>query len=177
VIDHVPPTARAGPAARPEPGSLSGLVRAAIAPVVCSVLLVALLSAWVITGGDGTITRVTIDVTAASVAMPASAGAPASAYLTITNLGGADRLVSVTTPDARRVALVRHDGDPAGPGRSLAYVPIGEHATVDLSPFGSDIVLIDPVGLAVGGSVPLTLTFAAAGRVRVEAAVTPPGTP
>lgn len=177
MIERVPPPTRAGPAPRPEPGSLPGLLRAAIAPVVCSVLLVVMLSAWVITGGNGTITRVTIQVTAASVPMPSSAGAPASAYLTVASLGGADRLVSVTTPDARRVELVRRDGNPAAPGRPLSYVPIGAHATVNLSPFGSDVVLIDPVGLTVGGSVPLTLTFAAAGRVTVEAAVTPPGTP
>jgi copper(I)-binding protein len=177
MIDQVPPATQASPAARPAPGSVAGLLRAAIVPVSCSALLLALLSAWVISGGDGTISRVNIEVTAAAVAMPASTGGPAPVYLTVDNLGGADRLVSVTTPDAQRVELVQHDGNPASPGRSLASVSIAAHAVASLNPFEIDIILIHPAALTVGGSVPLTLTFAAAGRVTVDATVTPPGTP
>jgi copper(I)-binding protein len=177
MIDQIQPATRARPAARPAPGSLAGLLRAAIAPVICSALLLAMLSAWVITGGDGTLTRVTIEITTAAVAEPASAGTSAPTYLTVVNLSGADRLVSVTTPDARRVELVQHDGDPATPGKALTGAPIGAHATVTFSPFGTDIVLIDPARLGVGASVPLTLRFASAGRVTVDATVTPPGTP
>ena len=177
MIDQVPPVAQASPAAQPAPGSLAGLIRAAIAPVICSAVLLAMLSAWVITGGDGTLTRVAVQITSASVAMPASSGAPAPTYLTVVNLSGADRLVSVTTPDARSVELVQRDGNPAGPGRLLTSVPIGAHATVNFSPFGTDIALIDAARLAVGASVPLTLRFASAGRVTVDATVTPPGTP
>lgn len=177
MIDQIPPAPPVSPAARPAPGSLAGLLRAAIAPVICSALLLAMLSAWVITGGDGTLTRVTIEITTAAVAMPASVGAPAPTYLTVVNLSGADRLVSATTPDARRVELVQHDGNPATPGKPLTGALIGAHATVTFSPFGTDIVLIDPAQLAVGASVPLTLRFASAGRVTVDATVTPPGTP
>jgi copper(I)-binding protein len=182
VIGQIPPQAHTGPAPagaaeRPEPGALAGLLRAALAPVICSALLLGLLSAWVITGGGGTITRVSLEITAAAVAAPPRPGAPAEAYLTIANLGGADRLIAVTTPDARRVVLVQHGGNPAGPGRTLAAVPIGAHSTVSLNPFSAGIVLIGPSGLTVGDSVPLTLTFAAAGRVTVQASVTPPGTP
>ena len=182
MIDQIPPQAHpdpapAGPATRPEPGSLASLLRAAMAPVICSALLLALLSAWVITGGGGTITRVSIEVTAAAVAAPPRPGAPAEAYVTIENLGGPDRLIAVSTPDARRAEFVQHDGSPTGPGRALAGVPIGAHSVVNLNPFAADIVLIDPSGLTVGASVPLTLTFASAGRVTIQVSVTPPGTP
>jgi copper(I)-binding protein len=180
MIGQIPRQAPPVPAStgtRPEPGSLSGLLRAAAAPVICSALLLALLSAWVITGGDGTITRVSIEITAAAVAAPPRPGAPAEAYVTIANLGGADRLIAVTTPEARRVLLVDHDGSPSGPGRAMAAVPIGAHSTVNLNPFAADIVLVRPSALTVGGTVPLTLTFAAAGQVTVQASVTPPGTP
>ena len=108
--------------------------------------------------------------------MPARTDGPAPVYLTVENLGGADRLVSVTTPDAERVELVQHGGNPADAGRPLASVPIGAHATASLNPFEIDIVLIHPARLSIGASAPLTLTFAAAGRVTVEAPVTPPGT-
>jgi periplasmic copper chaperone A len=177
MIDPASPALSADAAVRSEPGPLAGLLRAAAAPVICSVLLLALLSAWVRTGGGGTIARVDIEVTAASVAMPASTANPAIGYLTVVNLSGADRLIAVATPDARRVELVQHDGSAAGPGRVLGAVPIAAHATVSLNPFAADIVLVDPTRLTVGDTVPLTLTFRSAGRVTVEATVTPPGTP
>ena len=39
------------------------------------------------------------------------------------------------------------------------------------------VVLLDPGSLSVGDGVPLVLTFRNAGRVTVDATVTPPGTP
>lgn len=76
--------------------------------------------------------------------MPARTDGPAPVYRTVQNLGGADRLVSVTTPDAERVELVQHGGNPADAGRPLASVPIGAHATASLNPFEIDIFLIHP---------------------------------
>ena len=52
-----------------------------------------------------------------------------------------------------------------------------KHGTVTLSPFGDDVVFLHPAPLQVGQLVPLTLTFRQAGRVTVEATVTPPGAP
>jgi copper(I)-binding protein len=60
---------------------------------------------------------------------------------------------------------------------SLRGKVVPAHGTVTLSPFGTDVVLIDPVPFESEGSVPLTLTFRHAGRVTVNATVTPPGTP
>jgi copper(I)-binding protein len=164
-------------AATPRPGALTELLRGAVAPVTCAVALVALLSAWVASGGDGSITRVTIDVSAATIAMPATPGGEAVAYLSLENLGSAQRLVSATTPDARDTEFVQHDGSAAGPGRLLSTVPIPAHGDLSLSPFQSDIVLVHPAAMTPGEVVPLTLTFSGAGRLTVQATVTPPGTP
>jgi copper(I)-binding protein len=153
-------------------------VRVALAPVICAAALIGLLSAWVATGGAGTVSRVTIRIGQAAVALPSSsAPGQAATFLTITNLGGPDTLLSAQSPAASRVMFVRHDGSAAGPGVALRQMAIPAHATLSLSPFGIDIVLQDPGSLAVGVSVPLVLTFRHAGRVTVDAAVTPPGTP
>jgi copper(I)-binding protein len=98
-------------------------------------------------------------------------------YLTVMNLSSADRLVSVTTSAARRVEFVRRQGTAQGPSHQLTSISIPARATVNLNPFATDIVLVDPAPLTAGGTVSITLRFAEAGRVTVAAAVTPPGTP
>ena len=82
-------------------GSGAGLVRAALAPVICAAALIGLLSAWVATGGAGTVSRVTIRIGQAAVALPSSSAPDqAATFLTITNLGGPDTLLSVRSPAA-----------------------------------------------------------------------------
>jgi copper(I)-binding protein len=159
-------------------GGGAGLVRAGLAPVVCAAALIGLLSVWVASGGAGTVTRVTIRIGQAAVTLPSSASpGQATTYLTITNLGGPDTLVSVRSSAASRVTFVRHAGSAAGPGAVLRQMAIPGHGTLSLNPFGLDIVLQDPRSLSVGGSVLLVLTFRHAGRVTVDATITPPGTP
>jgi len=175
-------TPPAGPAAPTGTGRARGpgaeLIRAGLAPVICAAALSALLSAWVATGGGGTVSRVTIRIGQAAVTLPSSAApGQAATFLTITNLGGPDTLISVRSPAARRVTLVKHNGSAAGPGIPLRQLMIPAHATLSLNPFGLDIVLQDPRSLAVGASVPLILTFRHGGRVTVETTITPPGTP
>jgi copper(I)-binding protein len=173
------PAAPAGPSRPAAPhGSGAGLIRAGLAPVVCAVALTGLLCAWVATGGAGTVSRVTIKVGQAAVTLPSSSAPDAAdTYLTVTNLGGPDTLLSVRSSAASRVMLVRHTGTAAGPGSALRQMAIPGHGTLSLNPFGFDIVLQDPRSLTVGGTVLLVLTFRHAGRVTVYAAVTPPGTP
>jgi copper(I)-binding protein len=167
------PSGRGGPG---RPGA--GLIRAGLAPVICAAALLGLLSAWVATGGAGTVSRVTIKLGLAAVTLPSSSAPDAAdTYLTITNLGGPDTLLSARSPEAGRVVLVRHAGSAAGPGAALRQVAIPAHGTLSLSPFGVDIVLRHPRSLTVGDSVPLVLTFQHAGRVTVYATITPPGTP
>ncbi|HUC27567.1 MAG TPA: copper chaperone PCu(A)C [Streptosporangiaceae bacterium] len=177
MIDQTAPARPVTRAVRPAEGSPGWLVRAALAPVICSVLLLGLLSAWVVTGGDGTISRVRIEVTEATLAEPTQPGGPAAMYLTMVNFSGADRLVSVTTSAAQRVEFVRRQGTAQGPGQQLTSISIPARATVNLNPFTTDVVLVDPVPMTAGGTVRITLRFAGAGRVTVAAAVTPPGTP
>ena len=181
-------TATAAPSAAPAPTELARnvareLARAAFGPVICAVVLTGLLSAWVATGGAGTLSRVRLQVTLAAVPMraftPQAAAAVGSAttFLTIRNLSGTpDELAAVRSPIARHVVLTVRSG-PAGPRVVVSDLAIPAHGTVTLSPFGDDVVLRDPAAFEASQSVPLILTFRHAGTVTVEAAVTAPGTP
>jgi len=167
--------------ADPPAGWLRMLLRAAIAPLACAVVLTGLLSAWVASGGAGTLTRVRIQVTLAAIPMrgftsqSVSAPGRAASYLTIRNLTDIpDALVSARCPAARRVVLTGRAGT-AQPLPGGLRVPAG--GTLTLSPFGHDLVLVDPVALTDGQTVPLTLNFRRAGQVRVTATVTAPGSP
>ena len=181
-------TARAVPSAAPaqtEPGRnvARELARAAFGPVICAVVLIGLLSAWVATGGAGTLSRVKLQVTLAAVPMraftpqAAAAVGPATTFLTIRNLSGTpDELVAVRSPIAPHVVLtVRNELN--GPRVVVSDLTIPAHGALTLSPFGDDVVLQHPVPFETASTVPLTLTFRHAGTVTVEATVTAPGTP
>jgi copper(I)-binding protein len=181
-------TATAAPSAAPasaEPGRnvVRELVRAAFGPVICAVVLIGLLSAWVATGGAGTLSRVRVQVTLAAVPMraftPQAAAkvGPATTFLTIRNLSGTpDELIAVRSPVARQVVLTIRSG-PDAPRVSVSGLAIAAHGTLILSPFGDDVVLQHPAPFETSAGVPLTLTFRHAGTVTVEATVTAPGTP
>ncbi len=151
------------------------------APLACGLVLLAGLAGWVATGGAGTISRVRIQVTRATVPMVSytargAAGRSATAYLTIRNLAGhGDVLLSASSPDAARVIVARRAGPGAVPAHGGLAVPA--LGTISLSPFGPDLVLIGPRPLMAGQQVLLRLRFRDAGLVTVEAMVTPPGTP
>jgi copper(I)-binding protein len=157
------------------------LMRSAAVPLICVVVLLGLLTAWVVTGGAGTLTRVRLQITQAAVPMrsftPRTATGAASTFLTIKNLTGtADELLAVTSPIARRVVLTSRVG-PAGSPAVVSDLVIPAHGTLTLSPFGDDVVLRDPASYETRSTVPLTLTFRQAGTVTIAAAVTAPGTP
>jgi copper(I)-binding protein len=155
-----------------------GLVRAGAVPLACGFALTVLLAAYVIGGGGGTLSRVKISVTEAAVPMISftSQGAvdrTAPVYLTLHNLSGnEDVLLSASSPDAARVELTG-----GASRRPLSWLAVDARATVSLSPFGPDLVLVGPKPLVAGQDVLLVLHFRHAGVVTVEAAVTPPGTP
>ena len=163
--------------------ALSVLVRPVALSVACAALLTGLLSAWVATGGGGTLRRLPFKFELAAISSPAaSAGVPdAATYLVIKNLAGPDELLSARAPGSRRVVLARRGTDfrgtrPPGSG-TLPALAIPARDTTSLSPLGADIVLIDPGALQVGATVPVTLTFRHAGRITVDFTVTAPGTP
>jgi len=158
---------------------MTALARPVAAPIACAVLLTGLLSGWVASGGGGTLRRMPLKFELAAISVPGTqgAGTAATTYLVIKNLGGPDELVSARAPASRRVLLVRRGTQPLGVGGPRPALAIPGHATTSLSPLGTDIVLISPGPLQVGGTVPVTLTFRHAGSITVQFAVTPAGTP
>ena len=175
---------------------LTALLGPVALPVVCAALLTGLLSAWVATGGGGTLRKMPLKFELAAISSPpASPGAPGAAtYLVIKNLAGPDQLLSAQAKASRRIVFARRGtaltGTPltgtgpvgtgpvgTGPGGTLPALAIPGQSTTSLSPLGADMVLIGPRALQVGQTVPVTLTFRHAGRITVEFTVTPPGTP
>ncbi len=159
------------------------LARAAAGPVACALVLTGALSAWVASGGAGTLTRVQVTISLAAVPMRAfteraavAAGA-AHTYLVIHNLASTpDELIAVRSPIASRVVLVQRTSA-AGPAAVVGGLPVPAHGTLTLTPVGDDVVLENPVPFESSRQVALTLVFRHAGQVTIEAAVTAPGTP
>ena len=94
----------------------------------------------------------------------------AAAYLTITNAGGADRLLGGATPAAQTVELHAHvEGGGLHRMERLAEVTVPAGAVVRLEPAGLHLMLIDIAApLAAGTHVLLTLRFATAGQIELE---------
>jgi hypothetical protein len=158
------------------------LLRAAAGPVICAVVLTCLLSAWVASGGAGTLTRSRLQVTLAAVPMRAftpSASAAVGAvhiFLDIRNLSGTpDELTAVRSPIALRAVFTQR-----GLGTrqtTVSSLPIPANGTLTLSPLTDDVVLERTVPYEDTRAVPLTLVFRHAGEVTIDAPVTAPGTP
>jgi copper(I)-binding protein len=155
--------------------AMAVLVRPVAVPVACAALLTGLLSAWVATGGGGTLRRLPFKFELAAVS--GSGSRDAATYLVIKNLAGPDQLLSARAPVSGRVVLARRGTGPIGAAGMLPALAIPARSTTSLSPLGADIVLIDPGALQEGATVPVTLTFRHAGRITVDFAVTPAGTP
>ena len=162
---------------------LAELLRAAAGPVICAVVLTCLLSAWVASGGAGTLTRSRLQVTLAAVPMRAftpSASAAVGAvriFLDIRNLSGTpDELIAVRSPIALRAVFTTHRG--LGTRQTtVSSLPIPANGTLTLSPLTDDVVLERTVPYEDTRAVPLTLVFRHAGEVTIDAPVTAPGTP
>jgi copper(I)-binding protein len=179
-----PDAAAPGAAAASNPPGrawLRDLLRAAAGPVICAVILTGLLATWVASGGAGTLTRVRLQVTLAAVPMraftpqAAAAVGTATTFLTVKNLGGApDELIAASSPFAGRVVLT--EGSGLRSRRTVVDdLVVPAYGTLTLSPFGDDLILMDPTPFETRAAVPLTLTFRHAGTVTIDALVTPPG--
>jgi len=161
--------------------SLRDLARAVAGPLICGIVLLGLLSAWVATGGAGTLTRIRLQITLAAVPVrgftPQTATGAATTFMTIRNLTGTpDELLSVTSPVASRIVLTERAG-PTAHQTVVSELVIPAQAALILSPFGDDIVLQDPASYEYQTTVPLTLTFRPAGTVTIPPVVTLPETP
>ena len=113
---------------------------------------------------------------------PAQAGMNGAGYMTLVNQGrSADRLMGASSPVATQVLL--HRSLEIGGVMTMRPVPVldvGSGARVNLAPGGLHLMfegLRRP--LLAGRSVPVSLTFARAGRVRATLMVRvgPPPTP
>lgn len=108
-----------------------------------------------------------------SRAMPP--GSPTAAvFMTISNSGGADRLLAASTPQAARAELHQHINDNGVMRmREVAggiALPAG--GTVTLAPGGLHVMLLQVPKQAVSGDrFPLQLQFEKAGKVTVEVKV------
>jgi len=123
--------------------------------------------------------EVEISLSNAWVRPTLGAGRTTAAYVTITNAGtAADRLTAVDAPNANSVEIHTagmEDGIMRMRRLEGLDIPVGE--TVTMAPGGYHIMIIglkEPI--AMGATVPLTLTFEAAGSVTIEAgaSMTPP---
>ncbi len=158
--------------------AMTALVRPVAAPVACAAVLTGLLSAWVATGGGGTLRRMPLKFELAAISAPGTqgAGTAAATYLVIKNLGGPDELLSARAQASGRIVLARRGTQPLGVG-ALPELAIPGQSTTSLSPLGADIVLISPSPLQIGDTVPVTLTFRHAGKITVQFTVTRPALP
>jgi copper(I)-binding protein len=158
-------------------GWLTELVGAAAVPVACAVALVAVLSAWVASGGGGTLTRVQIQVTLAAVpvrgftAQSAADVHAAHTYLIIRNLAATpDELTAVRSPVSSHVVLTRRVSL-NGPPAVVGGLQVPAKGTLSLTPLTDDVVLDNPAPFEQSRQVPLTLVFRNAGQVTIEARV------
>jgi len=97
----------------------------------------------------------------------------AAGYLTIRNAGGADRLVSVSSPAAEKVQthVTIKDGE-VSRMREVKGYDVPAKGTLELGPGGSHLMLINiKAPLKEGDKVPLVLRFEKAGEVKTELAV------
>ncbi len=169
--------------ARAGGGWLAEVARAAAGPVICAVVLVAVLSGWVASRGAGTLTPVRLKITLAAVPQraytvkAADAAGAADTYLAISNLSSTpDELVAVRTSIASHVVLTERTGF-GGKQVVVHGLAIPGNGTLSLTPLTDDVVLENPSPFEATKDVPLTLVFRHAGTVTIEAPVTPPGTP
>ena len=97
----------------------------------------------------------------------------AAGYMTIRNAGGADRLVSVTSPAAEKVEthVTMKDGDVSRMREVKGYA-LPAKGRVELAPGGSHLMLVNiKAPLKEGDKVPLVLRFEKAGEVKTELSV------
>jgi copper(I)-binding protein len=109
-------------------------------------------------------------------ARPAAAGTQTAAYLTITNPGAADTLLSANCADAASTMIHRTTTDASGmTGMSMMKdLPVPAGATVRLEPGGMHVMMTGLTkAFEAGATVELRLTFEHAGLVVVTAAVRP----
>lgn len=121
----------------------------------------------------------TASVEHALVQLPAVPGRPGAAYFTLTGGPVDDRLMAVTSPLAVKAEM--HEMKMAGGMMSMAAIeggmPVPAGGKVEFSTGGNHVMLFDiSPKVAVGGKMPLQLSFASGAKLEAEAEVVAAGT-
>ena len=99
----------------------------------------------------------------------------AAGYLTVRNAGGADRLVSASSPAAERVEthVTLREGD-ISRMREVKGYEVPARGALELKPGGAHLMLVNiKAPLKDGMTVPLTLRFEKAGEIKTQLEVRP----
>jgi hypothetical protein len=106
---------------------------------------------------------------------PVASGLTDAGYLTITNHGKTpDRLLSASSPQVGKIEMMLSamTGDISTMKPMTNGVELAPGQTVKFEPGGFHLMLEDlKQAKALGGAIPVTLTFAKAGKVKVALAV------
>ncbi|MGW3116958.1 copper chaperone PCu(A)C [Streptomyces sp. NPDC001107] len=151
-----------------------GALNAALVPVVTCVTALMLLTAYTTTGAAGE-PPARISVSNARVFVPPNSENTA-AFFDIGNSGAADDvLTSVSSPQLGVTMLGRRvTKDGAGRMEPLDSVKIPARSRVKMTPYGVDVMVLDPPRLKAGNKVRFDLWFRSSGRVTVDAVTVPP---
>jgi len=97
-----------------------------------------------------------------------------AAYLVIANSGPADRLLSVRSSAGGRVLVVGPSGRGPSATSALSQLSVPGHSVTRLDPTGYHLEIVRSGRLRQGTDITLTLVFAHAGTMRVQAQVNNP---
>ncbi len=92
-------------------------------------------------------------------------------YLVISNLGSPDRLLSVRSSAGGKVVLLGPSTSGGAAARQLADLIIPAHRLTRLDPTGDHLEIVGSNPVKVGNDVTLTLVFAHAGTMHVQAQI------
>jgi copper(I)-binding protein len=108
--------------------------------------------------------------------MQSSGVKPLAGYLVISNLGSADRLLSVRSSAGGKVVMLGPSTSDGPAARAISRLTIPAHQLTRLDPTSNHLEILGSRPLHEGNNVTLTLVFAHAGTLHVVAQVSNPQT-
>lgn len=144
---------------------------------IASLLIAGLPAAVAMLAGCTTQRPVVVPIRVGNAFVMQSSGVKTLAgYLVISNLGSADRLLSVRSNAGGKVVLFGPSTSGGPAARTLSQLLIPGHQLTRLDPTGNHLVIFGSRPLHVGNDITLTLVFAHAGTMHVAAQVSNPQT-
>ncbi|MDT9685295.1 copper chaperone PCu(A)C [Streptomyces sp. TRM76323] len=144
----------------------------ALSAVVASALALGGLTAWTAAGAAGSPAE--LEVTHARLLQPFPGRERTAVVFTVVNSGNADdRLTSVTSPAISEAMLSRDAdaGEAAARMQMIASVEVPARGTLEMTPYGTDVMVELRAPVELGQRIPFTLRFEQSGPVTVEALV------